>query len=116
MERTLRRGKFSLDIHEDVYEGYTYGQTWNGWACPYFAKDVADSIAAQWNAPGMSASYEAMSDTYIFSDPDNDGGEPYIVHGDGYRINGTSVRLYPIGNGYWIWDEDRARPEEEKNR
>lgn len=38
------KSKFQID-DGPIYEGYTNGNHWNGWACPYFTREVADQIA-----------------------------------------------------------------------
>jgi hypothetical protein len=110
MEEVLRAGQFSIEDDFGPYGGYTYGRYWNGWACPYFPREVADAICAVWNrytaSTLMACTYDASSDTYTFSDPENDGGESYTVTGEIHTVNGEAMRLYPVGNGYWIWDQD----------
>lgn len=111
----LRRGMFSIDdgggdTALGPYAGYTRGQTWNGWACPYFTKEVADQLAALWNREptnGMGCTYDAASDTYTFLDTQNDM-EPDTYTGEDHEVNGQTLRLYPIGNGSWVWDEDNG--------
>lgn len=43
------KGKFQIE-DGPIYEGYTNGNHWNGWACPYFTREVADQIAREVNA------------------------------------------------------------------
>lgn len=43
------KSKFQIE-EGPIYEGYTKGNHWNGWACPYFTKEVADQIAREVNA------------------------------------------------------------------
>lgn len=38
------KGKFQIE-DGPIYEGYTNGNHWNGWACPYFTREAADEIA-----------------------------------------------------------------------
>lgn len=40
-----REGRFGFDDGPE-FEGVTTGQTWNGWACPYFTKEVAEEVIA----------------------------------------------------------------------
>jgi len=42
------RGLFALDFGSPVI-GYTFSETWNGWACPCFGKAEADQIMAMIN-------------------------------------------------------------------
>jgi hypothetical protein len=91
------------------YDGYTAGQTWNGWARPYFTREVADQLAALWNANpanGMSGTYDPATDSYTFRDP-RSAMEPETFQGETHTDGGTPLHLYPIGNGSWVWDEVR---------
>lgn len=40
----MRKTKFNMCDGKNIYEGYTYGNDWNGWECPYFTKEVADKM------------------------------------------------------------------------
>ena len=93
----LRSGHFAIDDGVK-YPGYTYGHKWNGWACPYFKKEIADLIMAEVNQSaedsGYSMWYDDTQDAYCYGE---DGEEPDIY---------SAVEdLYPIGNGYWTWEE-----------
>ena len=33
-----------MDALVGEFEGYTAGNTWNGWACPYFERQVAEAF------------------------------------------------------------------------
>lgn len=38
----MRVAKFSMDpFAEKVFDGLASGETWNGWACPYFNLEQA---------------------------------------------------------------------------
>lgn len=103
----IRRGLFSLDDGPS-YAGYTADQTWNGWACPLFTKEVADQIAVAWAhdpLSQMAGTYDATTDTYAFLDPENED-EPALYPGEDHVVDGQPLRLYPIGAGCWVWDED----------
>lgn len=80
---------------------YAEARTWNGWACPWFAKEVADKIM-EWNNEGrpdnLLLTYNAETDTYSVP-----AQEEYYKGVDVW-ISGQYVHLYPIGNSCWIWD------------
>lgn len=51
----LRQGYFRLDCYgSEVFEGWTEGDIWNGWATPMFEKQAADQLVAAtlriWNS------------------------------------------------------------------
>ena len=41
---------FEIDDNIAIYNGYTDGTHWNGWACPWFTKETALEIADAHNA------------------------------------------------------------------
>jgi hypothetical protein len=49
IEFHFRKGVFAIEDWYGPFEGWTADQHWNGWACPYFERDVALRIAAAWN-------------------------------------------------------------------
>ena len=65
----MRKTKFNIDNNENIYEGYTYGDTWNGWACPYFTKEVADQMTKDYEE---AMYYEERLDAYIVVDSNHD--------------------------------------------
>ena len=86
----MQKSMFTIDGIEAMFEGHTDGSHWNGWACPYFTKEVADQT--------MTCSEPMMTyDTYTYViDEDN------TYYFQGMDIDG--IHLYPIGNGSWVWD------------
>lgn len=52
LQPELRQAFFSYDDGETYYEGFTLGETWNGWAVPYFVRHVAATIPHEryWSA------------------------------------------------------------------
>lgn len=96
----MRKTLFTIDGFDAVWEGYTDGKHWNGWACPYFTKEVADDIMRINNADnnGTEMYYVPTTDTYVRTWDDGNDEEF-----DGIDING--MHLYPIGNMCWIWDD-----------
>lgn len=88
-------------------------QTWNGWLCPSFTREVADQLAAdlarqQAECPDPSRTLITWSDergTYLLQSSEDaaDGHEPDVV--DQWTDDDTT--LYAIGAGYWTWYEAR---------
>lgn len=99
----LTEADFYIDEPVQLYRGYTHGETWNGWECPYFTLDVATTIADRYSeASGHPAGYDDEEDCVYFSDPDWPEPESFagidVVDGEG------QVRhLYPVGAGSWVW-------------
>jgi hypothetical protein len=106
---TLRKSTFTIEDRL-FCDGYTAGHTWNGWARPYFTREVGDQIVADWIAPGaptLHAHYDADTDTFFFADDSAWPMEPETFPGETHLVDGRPMTLYPIGNGSWIWDEIR---------
>jgi hypothetical protein len=82
----MRKTRFGIDTNEEEFVGYTTGALWNGWATPYFTKEVADEILAIQNQSyidnkmdkdGYYAIYNAEKDQYEFHEPDLDSPEVF---------------------------------------
>lgn len=98
----MRKTLFTIDGFEAIWEGYTDGTHWNGWAKPWFTKEVADDIMRvnnKVNGEDYQMRYNAETDTFSrvsgFEDVDDEF--------QGYDIN--EMHLYPIGNMCWVWDD-----------
>ena len=97
----MKKSLFNIDGFDAIFEGYTSGRHWNGWACPYFTKEVAESIMKVNNkiaGEDCPMSYDAKTDTFsrYYDEDSNDEFQ-------GEDING--MHLYPIGTCCWIWDD-----------
>ena len=84
-----------------IYEGYTDGNHWNGWARPWFTREVAEQIAKEVNtdAPNTEMYYVGLIDAFVYKADDVEA--PEVFKG---KMCGDML-LYPIGNGSWIWDD-----------
>lgn len=103
--------RFSLDpLPNEVFQGFSDGRTWNGWACPYFTKDQADRLVTAWERHGYQAAYNAQADVFKFGPLDTVGDSAAVDLNDpeeaeqfgAVEVDGR--KLYPIGAGAWIWD------------
>jgi hypothetical protein len=103
---TFYSTRFCLDALNADFDGYANGTTWNGWACPYFSRDVAEAVLEASTANGYQWLYDGDRDTYVVrSIDDPDGYEPEQFPGQTVEINGKEVKVYPIGAYSWIWEE-----------
>lgn len=95
----MKQSIFTLEaLPSYQFKGFTNGDEWNGWACPYFTFDEAVRIKNAHNNAGLlDAYYDEQKDIFVFEFPD--GSEEYKSD----VINGNTV--YAIGNGAWIWEE-----------
>ena len=103
-ERTpiFTRTKFSFEGLEESFTGWTDGKNWNGWAMPRFEFADAQRLIA---ALGQDAGkYDPGADAFITmmeaSEPENWCAE--IIH----LPDGGTVKVYPIGAGSWIWEQE----------
>jgi hypothetical protein len=96
METSLRKTQFAIETFPDqIFEGYTLDDDWNGWACPYFEFEEAVRIRDIYNRKGENARYNESNDEFIFIEAE----EVFLA----VEIEG--LKLYPIGNSVWIWEE-----------
>lgn len=106
----LRRTKFHFDSHPNTaFSGYTKGDTWNGWACPYFEREVAKQVAKRFveiheNGPeeGYEAEYDPERDAFVFHESVYE--EPVVFNS--VEIDGKE--LYPVGAYHWTWVEEES--------
>ena len=113
LTKHLRKTRFCIDgINENKeYEGYTFGEHWNGWACPRFTKEVSMEIMNDFNTKEYPAWYDESIDSFIFQMEDGDYqfdyNDPdkyeYFCEFEGVDIE--EMHLYPIGAWNWIWDD-----------
>lgn len=97
----LRPARFQLDGIEGVFNGFTKGETWNGFACPLFDPEQAISFAKAYkeSGSGRKAYFSATAGGWYFRIPESGVDElftPVVIGMD---------RYYPIGYAAWIWSE-----------
>lgn len=99
----MKKSLFTIDGFDAIFEGYTQGQHWNGWACPYFTKEVAGKIMQVNNKSHDFKAYQMHYDKEqdAFIRQEDEGDEPYVMKG----IDIDGMHLYPIGTMCWIWDD-----------
>lgn len=83
------------------FEGYDEEYYWNGWECPWFTKEVGDTIIDYYKD---YMHFNAEKDAFAYVSPNDDGEIEYFVGQDIETVDGVK-HLYPIGNKSWIWDK-----------
>lgn len=107
----FRPGQFTIDGLTGIYQGFTRGETWNGFAVPYFplaeARRVADDYAAQPAGPdGQTAAvYDADLDVVRLYDPSSEAWDEYGP------VDVEGRHLYPVGAQYWTWEDAEGSAE-----
>lgn len=88
---------------EARFAGYTFGQKWNGFECPMFEKDQADSIMRHIETQGYTTSYDEATDTYKWQHEDDES--PHACQGRDiqYRYHSGTCHVYAIGAFEWTW-------------
>ena len=95
----MRAAKFVMDAFGDeVFDGFTQGETWNGWARPYFTFEQAKRIVEAHQAQGGKASYDQAEDAFSF-----EMGENEVDSFPAETVEGR--KFYLVGAGCWIWEE-----------
>jgi hypothetical protein len=89
------------DETNGVYEGFTRGDNWNGWACPYFSKETGLRIAR-----ALKGVFDKDKDQFVFTDENYDPPEDKEYF-EGFDIKTTEGKrhVYAIGAFGWIWNE-----------
>src|SRR4051812_15292530 len=118
----LTKGLFSMDAYDDaVFEGWTRGDTWNGWQCPMFERpaagpiveatlrmwgDLAHDADAVEQRALVAAWHDEANDTYYFrEDPETNPDDVIVCRGyDVVGPEGQTLHLYNIGTHGWCWE------------
>jgi len=88
---------------------------WNGWHRPLFTREQGDDLAAQlradsdpdldtveWMATAPADVDAEAGDGYLITDAQDPTLPAWLPGQDGPG----GVRLYPIGAGWWCWEDD----------
>jgi hypothetical protein len=90
-----RRGKFGMGDTPD-FDGWTTGETWNGFACPFFTREQGLKVIEFFNSVDWYGRWEYDRKAKEFRGVLTDGDREVITEDrDGF---------YTIGVG-WVWCE-----------
>jgi hypothetical protein len=100
--------RFTIEDWFGPFEGWTSGQRWNGWECPYFEFDTAILMVDAWNNAPFDEEYQARydeeQDAFCFC---SDGLEEWDCFGaQTIEIADKTIKVYPIGAFCWIWSNE----------
>lgn len=100
--RTFTAADFCIDMTEEVFHGFSDGDTWNGFACPYFeyseAVRVLQTLGNQWEYVKEDKAFIVRN----LADPDDLEPEEFEVIS--IVVDGRTIEVYAIGAYSWIWD------------
>lgn len=110
---SLRQGKFYMEVYDpELFEGWTDGELWNGWATPLFQYEEAarmmdvhnrmDPVVDPEDKP--RAWYDAERDRFCFI-TEGTGREIEYYSACLRQAGGEMRKLYGIGSWYWTWEE-----------
>lgn len=95
----MQTARFIIDTFGDeIFAGFTLGESWNGWARPYFTFEQAQHLVEAHRLHGGKAWYDETQDAFAFevNQDEVDTFPAEVVE---------NRKLYPIGAGCWIWEE-----------
>jgi hypothetical protein len=101
----MKKAFFNIDgdSSQPSYEGLCDGSTWNGWAMPYFTKEVGLQIVKDFNQDEQIDSVLKYSATEnVFKELTVDNDDFYIDIFQPILVGG--IEYFQIGNGY-CWAE-----------
>lgn len=109
----MRKGQVRIE-NGKFYDCYLEDRHWNGWACPWFTEEIADTICKDINADLTNPSKfnkdcgRGLTGFYlpIYTEYDFCGEGSYIYKAETFEIGGQTVTLVPLGNSVWIWSEE----------
>ena len=95
-----KRTHFSIDDWgHDPVPGYTLGDTWNGWASPYFTKEQGLKVLEYLECE--DSHFQEDSQVFVIKMDEDE-----YIEVEAEWIPGVTQAVYPIGAGYWVWDEE----------
>jgi hypothetical protein len=98
-EDDMQATRFIIDTFgNEIFDGFTLGETWNGWACPYFTLEQAHRVVEAHRAQGGKAWYDETQDLFVFGFREDEVDAFPVEMVEGHK-------LYAIGAGCWIWEE-----------
>ena len=104
-ERIARATEFTIDGFEDTFAGYTFGQTWNGWACPCFDRETAQKVIDANNK--LAGEYDNHSLLYWDGEKimeKYEDGEIYdMSHPTEIKTENGTIKVWDVGSHNWSW-------------
>ncbi len=95
--------QFCTDSTPGTYSGYTDGSTWNGWACPFFTREVAEKVLADSEKVGYKVSYDEERKAFVVRHEDDNPSDPEVFQAREIEVDGNLVTVYGIGAYSWVW-------------
>lgn len=91
-----------------VFDAYSDGVPWNGWAKPYFTKEVGLTLKVDRVCPEIE--FDEAQDAFILPEPGGDDeATAQVCKGEDIVVDGQTLHLYRIGDG-WCWNLAEEQP------
>ena len=97
----FRRGRFVLSETEEAFDGWSNGRLWNGWEMPRFEFAVCQVVLEFLGAEQGRFEKEGAAFMTVGNDEEERWPAEEITISDG-----SSIKVYPLGAGSWIWEEE----------
>lgn len=105
LRTAMRPTTFKIEsLGDEIFDGFTADEEWNGWDCPYFTFEQARKVSNRFNSlrekTGLkdTAFYEEGDDSFVFPVGGNETERFSAIMADGRKY-------YPVGSFCWIWEE-----------
>ena len=99
------RASFALADSEENFSGWTDGTPWNGWEMSHFERAEAERLIRCLG--DERAWFDTERDAFVTLSQD---GEDEVWASETVTIlDGSAVKVYPVGAGAWTWDEVETR-------
>lgn len=100
-----RRSRFVIEGTDSVFQGWTDGRDWNGWAMPHFEFSEAQRVIE--SLTDFNGKYDVGRDCFVtrVADDEDEVWEAQSVT----LLGGAQIKVYGIGAGSWIWEETERK-------
>lgn len=94
-----------------TFEGFSNGETWNGFDCPYFEFEECEKIMSAFNKENEECDvdakiiYDSTNDCFIEQDENYDEDEYVTYEALFIETSEGPKKVYPLGTCYWMWEE-----------
>lgn len=104
--RKFWQARFSLEMFgNNDFEGFTDGDSWNGWACPYFSSETAEAVLKASERNGYRWQYDNESRSFLVRHSDDlQDYESERFSAMNILVNGSEHVVYAIGAYSWAWE------------
>jgi hypothetical protein len=109
LSKIARKSVFTIDALDVAqFPGFTFGANWNGWAAPYFEKEVADMIMTESNKiNGPEYQMIFKNDSYtVGTDGDEETTDKQVI-----MTEDGEKTVWAVGAFSWCWQEKDAQNE-----